>query len=210
MPVASQMKAARAGQSFLDRVSPFLLVIALLGIPAAGWVALVLALQIPRLFYGQANPLLAAAEIGSLIAVLALLLLLRFCLQLPSAPRGFYRTLLDFLAISRWHSSVKVALVGLLVLTAAWSIRGDRGLASLLWRMGWAALNLTDVQDGLDRIVASYQLALTGGVPLLFALHMLTRWKPAKRVLPWVLLPLFFVGTAIGVVIVGTIGHLSR
>lgn len=210
MPVVSQMKTALAGQSFLDRASPFVLVIALLGIPAAGWVALVLSLQIPRLFYGQANPLLAAAEIGSLIAVVVLLLLLRSCLKLPSAPGGFYRSVLDFLAISRWHSSVKVALVGLLVLTAAWSIRGERGLASLLWRMGWAALQLTDVQDGLDRIVVSFQLALTGGVPLLFGLHMFTRWKPAKRVLPWVLLPLLFVGTAIGVIIIGTIGHLSH
>jgi hypothetical protein len=72
--------------------------VALLGIPAAGGVAIVLSLQIPRFIYGQAVPLLFTAEIGSLITLLALLLALRAYLTLPSARSGFYRTVLDFLA----------------------------------------------------------------------------------------------------------------
>ena len=44
-----------------------------------------------------------------------------------------------------------------------------------------------------------YQLALTGGVPLLFGVHMMSRWKPRNPLLPWLLIPLFFVGTAAGV-----------
>jgi hypothetical protein len=75
------------------------------GIPAAGWVALVLALQIPRFIYGQSAPLLFAPEIGSLITVVVLLPMLGVCLALPLAPAGFYRDVLDFLAIARWHPS---------------------------------------------------------------------------------------------------------
>jgi hypothetical protein len=52
-----------------------------------------------------------------------------------------------------------------------------------------------------------YQLALTGGVPLLFALHMLSRWKPKYPLLPWLLVPVLFVGTANGVVLIVAIMH---
>jgi hypothetical protein len=116
---------AQTEESLLDRASPFILLIALFGIPAAGCLALVLSLQIPRFIYGQSAPLLLAAEIGSLITVSALLLVLRACLALPSAPLGFYRNVLDFLAMARWHPSVKAALVGLLVLPPTWFIRTD-------------------------------------------------------------------------------------
>jgi hypothetical protein len=201
---------AQTEESRLDRVSPFILLIALFGIPTTSCVALVLSLQIPRFIYGQAAPLLLAAEIGSLIGVFALLLALRACLALPSAPAGFYRNVLDFLAMARWHPSVKAALVGLVVLPPAWFIYADHNvLITMLRTMGRRALMLGYVQSELDTIAVVFQLALTGGVPLLFALHMFSRWKPKSRVTPWLLVPLFFVGTAIAVVLIVAMMHSS-
>jgi hypothetical protein len=194
-------------ESFLDEASPLICLIALVGIPAAGAVALVFSLQIPRLAYGQANLLLAPAEIGSLIVVVVLLFLLRACLQLPSAPRGFYRNLLDFLAMSHWHPAVKAALVGLLVLPPAWYIHGDPGFIPTVRFLGWRSLHSGDVRDDLDRLMTVWQLSLTGGVPLLFVLHMLTRSNPKGRILPWLLVPLLFVGAAFGVVVLVMLGH---
>ena len=192
----------------LERASAFIQVIALLGIPAAGCVALVLLLQIPRFICGQAAPLLLVAEVGSLMVVFLLVLLLRACLALPSAPTGFYRNVLDFLAMAGWHPSVKVGLLGLIVLPPAWFLRSDHyWLISMLRIMGRRALASGDFQDELDRIAVLYQLALTGGVPLLFAMHMFSRWRPASRVLPWLLVPVLFVGAAIGVVLIVTIMH---
>jgi hypothetical protein len=192
----------------LERASAFIQVIALLGIPAAGCVALVLLLQIPRFICGQAAPLLLIAEVGSLIVVFVLVLLLRACLALPLAPTGFYRNVLDFLAMAGWHPSVKVGLLGLIVLPPAWFLRSDHyWLISMLRIMGRRALASGDFQDELDRIAVLYQLALTGGVPLLFAMHMFSRWRPASRVLPWLLVPVLFVGAAIGVVLIVTIMH---
>jgi hypothetical protein len=205
-----EMEKAQMEGSPLERASPFLLLIALFGIPAAGSVALVFALQIPRFLYGQSNPILLAAEIGSLISVFVLLLMLRACLALPSAPIGFYRNVLDFLAMSRWHPSVIAALVGLIVLPPAWLFRTNHYWPfTLLWTMGSRALAIGEFQTGLDTIAVVYQLALTGGVPLLFALHMISRWKPKNRVLPWLLVPLLFMGAAIGVVIIVTLMHFS-
>jgi hypothetical protein len=39
---------------------------------------------------------------------------------------------------------------------------------------------------------------------------MLTRWKPKNRILPWVLAPGLFLGTAVGVVIIGTFMHFAN
>lgn len=130
-----------AEESLLNRASPLILLMALFGIPAAGWVALVLLLQIPRLVYGQAAPLFLAAEIGSLITVAVLFVVLRACLALPSAPTGFYRDVLDFLALARWHASLKFALVGLIVLPPAWFLStGEYWLVTMLRTMGRRAL----------------------------------------------------------------------
>ena len=201
-------KEARAEESLLHEAAPFIQLLALLGIPAAGSVALVLSLQIPRLIYGKAFPLFLAAEIGSLIGVFVLVLALRACLALPSAPSGFYRNVLDFLAMSRWHPSVKAALVGLVVLPLVWALRADHyWFISMLRTMGRRALRSGDFQDELDRFAVVYQLALTGGVPLLFMLHMFSRRKQAGNVLLWLLVPVLFVGTAIGVVLLVTIMH---
>jgi hypothetical protein len=201
-------KDARAEESLLHEAAPFIQLIALLGIPAAGGVALVLSLQIPRFVYGKAVPLFLAAEIGSLIGVFVLVLGLRACLALPSAPSGFYRNVLDFLAMARWHPSVKAALLGLIVLPLAWALRVDHNwFISMLRTMGRRALRSGDFQDELDRFTVVYQLALTGGVPLLFTLHMFSRRKQASRILLWLLVPVLFVGTAIGVVLLVTIMH---
>jgi hypothetical protein len=201
---------AREEESLLDKASPFLQLIALFGIPTAGWVGLFFLLQVPRIMYGQAAPLLLAAEIGGWVAMLVLVLALRACLVLPSAPTGFYRNVLDFFAMARWHASVKAAFVGLIVLTSAWAFHVGRDLFFLLDIMGRRVLASGDFRDDMDRIGVAYQLALTGGVPLLFALHMLSRRKPKNRILLWVLVPALFVGTAIAVVVIGTIMHFSN
>jgi len=195
--------------SWLEKASPFLQLAALFGIPGAGSVALVELVQIPRFVYGQSVPLLFAAEVVSLFSVVVLVLVLRACLALPSAPSGFYRNVLDFLGMARWHPSVKAALAGLIVLPPAWYLHADRHVFfSTLQSFGRRALSIGYFQSQLDTIAVVYQLALTGGVPLLFVLHMLSRWKPANRVLPWLLVPLLFLGTAIAVVlIVAAIHH---
>jgi hypothetical protein len=198
---------AHPAEFWLHEAAPFIQVLALFGIPGAGSVALVLALQIPRFIYGQANLFLFPAEIGSLITVVVLLFALRACLVLPTAPSGFYRNVLDFLAMARWHPAVKAALIGLVVLSPAWYIHGEYWRFDLFRRMGRRALGLSDVQSGLDGIAVIYQLALTGGVPLLFTLHLLSRTKPKRPVLLWLLVPVLFVGTAFGVVLLVAIMH---
>ncbi|HTC61258.1 MAG TPA: hypothetical protein VK709_00305 [Candidatus Saccharimonadales bacterium] len=206
-----KVETAQAKPSQLEEASPFLLPATLLGIPAAGSVALAFLLQIPRLIYGEAMPLALVAEVGSLISVVVQVYFLRACLKLPSAPNGFYRNVLDFLAMSRWHPSAKAALAGLIVLPQVWFFsRGNFWAIEMFRQFGRSALHNGDVQVVMDDVAVIYQLALTGGVPLLFALHMFSRWKPRSRVLPWVLVPLLFMGTAVGVVIVGTIMHFSN
>jgi hypothetical protein len=64
-----EKERGRAGESFLGPASPFIQFISLLGIPAAGGVAVIQAVQIPRFIYGQAVPVLLAAELGSLLAL---------------------------------------------------------------------------------------------------------------------------------------------
>ena len=205
-----KVETAQVKSSQSEEASPFLLPATLLGIPAAGSVALVFLLQIPRLIYGEAMPLPLVAEVGSLISVVVQVYFLRVCLKLPSAPVGFYRNVLDFLAMSRWHASVKAALVGLIVLPPVWLFsKGNFWAIEMFRQIGRRALQNGDVQVVMDDVAIIYQLALTGGVPLLFVLHMFSRWKPRSRILPWVLVPLLFVGAAIGVVIVGTIMHFA-
>ncbi len=204
--MAFEGKNSAMAESWLDEAAPFIQVLALLGIPAAGAVALVLAVQLPRFIYGQANIFLFPVEIGSLAAVAVLVFALRMCLALPSAPTGFYRNVLNFLAMARWHPAVKVALVGL-ALAPAWYIHGEFWRFDLLRIAGWRALRTSDLQSGLDGIAVMYQLALTGGVPLLFALHLLSRTKSKKNVLLWLLVPVLFVCAAAGVVVLVMLTH---
>ncbi len=209
--MATQTSASRAPQSLFDQFSPLILLVAFLGIPGLGAVALALAPQLPRMLYGEAAPLLLAAEILSLIGVLFLILMLRFTLARPSAPTGFIRNVLDFLAMSRWHPAVKTALACILILPQVWFLRsGHFWLFDMLRMRGRQALQSGDVRDELDRIVAAFQLSLAGGVPFLFILHMFTRRKPKRRWLPWLLIPVLLVATAIGFIILGTIRHLSE
>jgi hypothetical protein len=201
------MTTEHAETSFGEKASPFLLLIALVGVPAAGWVALVFSLQIPRLIDGAYQLLPLAAEVGSLLTVAILFFALRACLALPSAPAGAYRIALDFLAMARWHPAVKAAFLALIVLPGAWYLHTSHWLIGMFQIMGRRALKSGDVRDGLDGLTAAYQLALTGGVPLLFGMHVLSRWKPKNRFLPWLLVPLFLIGTAIGVVFIVTLMH---
>jgi hypothetical protein len=109
--------------------------------------------------------------------------------------------------MSHWHPSVIAALVGFVVLPVAWYLHTSHWLIAMFQMMGRRALASGDVQDGLDTMALVYQLALTGGVPLLFALHLLSRMKRINHVLLWLLVPLLFVGTAFGIVLIGTIFH---
>ena len=148
-----------------------------------------------------------AAEVVSLLAVIILFVVLRVCLALPSAPVGAYRAVLDFLAMARWHPAVKAAFAALMILPGAWYLHTSHWLVVTFQMMGWRALRSGDVRDALDGVTALYQLALTGGIPLLFCMHVLSRWKPKYRLLPWLLIPVFFAGTAIGVILIVAIGH---
>jgi hypothetical protein len=199
---------ARTEETLLERASPFLQVIALIGIPAAGCLAFILLVQIPRSIDIWFAPFLLAAEIGCWITVLVLLFVLRACLALPSAPSGLYRNVLDFVAVAHWHLSVKAALVGLIVLPPVWILRANHHwLVTMLLMMGPRALKSGDFQSGLETVAVALQLSLTGGVPLLFILHMLSRRQQTSRVLLWLLVPLLFVGTVIAVVLLVTILH---
>ena len=202
------MTTQYAERSFVEKYWPLLSLIALVGIPAAGSVALVFSLQILRFVDGAYQPLPLAAEAGSLLTVAVLFFMLRACMALPSAPRGVYRAVLDFLAMARWHPAVKAAFALLVVLPGAWYIHTSHWLVITFRMLGWRrALRSGDVRDALDGLTALYQLALTGGVPLLFGVHMMSRWKPKNAFLPWLLIPLFFVGTAAGVVLLVAIAH---
>jgi hypothetical protein len=192
-----ETRKASAGQFIMGQASSWFSFVVLLGICTAGYVAIVFDLEFSRLIYGQATALLLGIEIASLITVFALVLVLRSCLPLTSAPAGFYRSVLDFFALRRWHASVKLCFAGLLAMPVIWFVHGNQWLFRMLSWMGRRALAMSDVQAALDGGAVAYQVILLGGVPLLFALHMVCRWKPANRILPWLLVPVFFVGVFI-------------
>lgn len=201
------IETERAQKSLLDRVAPYVFPLALLGIPSSSFVALALLLQTSQFVSGPFRVLFLAAEVGSLVTLFVLVLLLRASLALPWAPHGFYRDVLDFLALSRWHPSVIAALIGLLVLPPAWYLSHVPGFTQLLRILGWRALRSGDVQSGIEGAAAVLELALTGGVPLLFAMHMLTRRKLHNRFLPWLLVPVLLAGTAAAVVFLVVLEH---
>jgi hypothetical protein len=110
-----------------------------------------------------------------------------------------------------WSPSVIVALVGLLVLPAVWLLRVEQELIFLFGFHGWQAYKVSgDFRDDLARVAVAYQLVLMGGVPLLFFLHVFSRWQPKRRVLAWLLLPVLFLATAVSVVVLGTIAHFAN
>jgi hypothetical protein len=189
-----ETQRSSAGQFIMDQASSWSLFVIALGISAAGYVAIVLDLEVSRFIYGQASALLLGIEIASLITVFVLVLVLRSRLPFTSAPAGFCRSILDFFAIRRWHASVKLCLGGLLALPVVWFVHGNQWLFRMLSWMGRRALAMSDVQAALDGGAVAYQVILLGGVPLLFALHMVCRWKPRNRILPWLLVPFFFLG----------------
>lgn len=184
--------------------------LALLGIPLAGSAALLFSLEIPRVLYGKADAVFLTVECASLLGLAAFVLLLRSRLAASEEPGGYYRDVLDFLAISRWHAAARFALAALFALPLAWMALANRWMFDLFASLGPGALNLSDVQSGLDGFAVAIQHALTAGVPLLFVFHLLCRRWLTGRVLPWLLLPLLFVGIAAGMVIVLTTVHFSR
>ncbi len=195
-------KKALAGPPVTDMFSSLLAFILLLVICAVGHIAVVFDLQFSRLIYGQATPLFFGVEIASLITLFVLVLVLRSRVALASAPGGFYRNVLDFFALRHWHPSVKLCLAGLLALPAVWFVLCNQWLFRMLSWLGRRALAMSDVQAAFDGGAVAYQVTLIGGLPLLFALHLVCRWKPANRFLPWLLVPVFFVGVFIASVFI--------
>jgi hypothetical protein len=122
------MSRAGAEESVVERYGPVLSLLALAGIPGAGAVALIFGLQILRLVDGAYQPLPLIAEIGSLLTVAVLFFVLRACLAAPSAPRGVYRAVLDFLAMERWHPAVKVAFAAMILAPGAWYLHTSHWL----------------------------------------------------------------------------------
>jgi hypothetical protein len=185
--------------------------VASVAIPGAVLATLLFLVQLSKVIYGQAFLPFLTAEVLAFFTTIALVTLLRVALKSPEAPKGFFRNALDFLAMSRWHPAVIVAMVGLVVLPLAWyfSNRPNYWYFLMLWQKGPSMLRSGDMQAQMDTVAVVLQLALMGGLPLLFVLHMLSRWKPKNFFLTWALIPLFFVGAVIGIVILGTIAHFA-
>jgi hypothetical protein len=181
----------------------------LLGIPAAVLGAILFAVELSRLIYRAAEPFLFFLEVARLAAIPVLIAWLRFRLSRPSAPTGFYRHVLDFLAVRRWHPAVKLSFAGLLILPLAWFAHEDLWLFTMFKSMGMRALVMSDVRAGLDGLVVGFQVTLLGGLPLLFLMHLLCRWK-LNRYLPWLLIPILFIGTVIATIMIVTIIHFSQ
>ena len=94
-------KKSKSGRSALDRIKPFAVpVLALLGIPASGFIALALLVQISKFIYGQAILPLFALEVLAIFSLLILVIALRFSLNSPRPQRAFSGRCLIF---SRCH-----------------------------------------------------------------------------------------------------------
>ena len=122
-------------------------------------------------------------------------------LPLSQAPGGLYRDVLDFLGCQGWHAATRACLVLLLALPVLWFLHADAWLFRAFHGMGLKALRFTDVQAALDGVAVAYQHDLLAGVPLLFCVHILSRHGLKGRFLPWLLVPVFLLGTAVGSVV---------
>jgi len=179
----------------------------LVGIPAALLTALVFDIEFSRLIYGKADLPRLAVEVTSLIALVAMILTLRWSLRSEPTSTGIFRPVFDFLALARWHPAVKVAATGLCLLMTAEFVHGYLWLFKMIPSLGTRLLDMTDVQAALDGGAVIVQYAVTGGVPLLFCLHLISRFTKPNSWVPWVLLPLFFIGVLILELLIGTIIH---
>ena len=184
--------------------------LALAGIPVAAFGILLFCVEIPRLLYGGSRAPFLALECASLLGWAALALYLRSTLPDPAEPGGFFRDVLDFFAMKRWHPAVVFGLIGLIVLPFAWLSASNYWLYGTLSRLGRRAFAMSDVRNALDAYAAVFQHALTSGTPLLFVYHLVCRRWLSGRFLPWLLLPLLFLGTAIGAIITVTIMRFAR
>ena len=180
---------------------------AIAGIPVALLTALANDVEFSRLIYGKADPRGLIVEIVSLIALAVLILALRLSLKSGPASPGLLDAVFDFPALINWHPAVKTAAAGLCLMIVAEFAHGYRWLFTMIPSMGLSLLKMTDVQAAMDGGAVIVQYAVTGGVPLLFSLHVVSRLtKPGSRV-PWALLPFFFIGVVIAEILIGTIIH---
>ena len=180
-----------------------------LGISAAGIAALFFDVEIPRLAYGGSRAVFLALECASLLGVVSLVLLLRSRLTDAAEPRGLYRDALDFLALTKWHPATTCGLGLVIVLPLAWIAVSDRWVFGLLSRLGREAFAMSDVRNVLDSFAVVLQHSLTAGLPLLLVFHVGCRRWFSGRYVPWLLLPLLLVGTAIGMIISVTLAHFA-
>lgn len=185
------------------------LFIALLCIPIAALAFILFLVEFARLIYGHANSLLLGVEVTAVLALFILVLLLRFRTAPPSVPSGFLGAVLDFFALRRWHPAVIVAFVGVLVMPVLWFVQANGWLFTMVRSMGRHVLIFSDVQAALDGAAVMFELTLVPGLPLVFALHLLCRAKPQSRVLPWLLVPLLFLITAVFAILLGSIAHFE-
>lgn len=201
------MSAGRIGLSPSNNLTSLVPPLALLGIPVAGGIAILFLPAIPQMLNGRAGPLMAAAGIAGWIIAFTLVFLLRSHLESGAPTSGFYRDVLDFLSLSRWHPATWVTLIALIVLPQVWYLYTARDFFMLIHFLGRNVLRSGDFRDDLERIAVTWQLCWMAGVPLLFCLHMISRWKPRRRFLPWLLIPVLFFGVAFGVLVLVVINH---
>lgn len=181
-----------------------------LGMPPALAAVILFAREPARLLWDGADPLFLGMEVTGLAGLALQVLLLRRCLAEPGAAQGGYRHLLDFPALIAWHPAVKAAAAGLILLPLAWWLKGYWWILDFKTSFWILVRQMSDIQAAFDTLGVVYQFALTAGVPLLFAFHLLSRWRPKGRVLLWLLLGLFFPITVLLVMILVTIAHFAH
>lgn len=183
---------------------------ALLGMPPALAAVIVFDREPARLLWGGAEPLFLCMEVAGLAGLGLQGLLLRRCLAEPGAPQGWYRHLLDFPALKAWHPAVKTAGASLILLPLAWWLNDYRWIWNFKTSFWILVRQMSDIHVAFDSLGVAYQFALTAGVPLLLVFHLVSRWRPQDRVLLWLLLGLFFPGTAVLFVVLVTMAHFAH
>jgi hypothetical protein len=180
------------------------------GMPAAALVAIVFAVELARASYGRAAPLRLGVELLSLVALLAQLVWLRADLERAPEPPGLLADAFDFLALRRLHAAVVAASLIAFALPCAWFVRSNHWLFATLRSVGTRALASGDVQSALDGGAVMVQHTLVAALPLLAALHLVSRRFSRHRLLPWLLVPVCIVGICLGLIVSVTLAHFAR
>jgi len=179
----------------------------LLGIPAVLLTAVIFDIEFSRVIYGKADLPGMAVELSSLVALAVLIPALRWSLKSGPPPAKLLHPVFDFLALVNWHPAVKAATGILCLLTAAGFVHGYRWLFTMIPSLGIKLLEMTDVQAALDGAAVMVQYVVTGGVPLLFLLHVTSRLTKRHNWVPWLLVPVLIIGVLIMEILIGMMIH---